>query len=114
MKAGSGSRERLVVALDTFFANRERLDKIRDLEKGCHQPPHRIGTFYCFYDYFYVAIALEYLGGAIHDKYRPVLEQHFLKLQKEEGYWIDSRDHTGESYGTAMGLLILSAPVWAK
>ena len=113
IKAGGGSRKKLQVATETFFHNRERLDRIRDLEKGCHQPPHGIGTFYCFYSYFYVAHALEELGGGTKRQYRPVLVKHFLDLQKKDGHWIDSKDHCGESYGTAMGMLVLTAPSWA-
>ena len=112
LRAGKGSSERLATAIDSFFEHRQRLDKVRDLEEGCHQRPYGIGTFYCFFDYFYVAQALEYMGGASKEEYRSVLRQHFLELQKEDGHWIDSRDHCGESYGTAMGLLILSAPAW--
>jgi hypothetical protein len=105
--------KRLDAAVRTFFHNRERLDKIRDLEEGCHQRPHGIGTFYCFYSYFYVAHALETLGGETKRKYRPMLVDHFLGLQKEDGHWMDSKDHCGASYGTAMGLLVLTAPSWA-
>ena len=114
IQAGAGSTEHLERAVHTFFRYRERFDKIRDLEKGCHQKPYGIGTFYIFYGYFYLAHALEELGGDVRKQYRPILVNHFLKLQKKDGHWIDSKDHTGESYGTAMGLLILSAPVWAK
>lgn len=114
LAGGSGSREKLKAAVQTFFQYRERLDKVRDLEKGCHQPPYRIGTFYCFYNYFYLAQALEVLGGDFRDKHYPVLRDHFLALQKPDGYWIDSRDHCGESYGTAMAMLILSASEWAR
>ena len=53
------------------------------------------------------------LSGETRKTYRPVLENHFLKLQKNDGHWIDSKDHCGESYGTAMGLLVLSSPLWA-
>jgi len=113
LQAGDGSVERLALAVETFFKYRERLDKVLRLEKGCHQRPHRIGTFYCFYAYYHLAQALELLGGEIREKYRPVLVDHFLELQKADGHWIDSKDHCGESYGTAMGLLVLSAPAWA-
>ena len=113
LQAGDGSVERLAKAVETFFKYRKRLDKVLALEKGCHQRPHRIGTFYCFYAYYHLAQALELLGGDIRKKYRPVLVDHFLKLQKADGHWIDSKDHCGESYGTAMGLLVLSAPAWA-
>jgi hypothetical protein len=112
LQAGRGSREKLGIAVDSFFKHRDRLDRVRDLEEGCHQPPHKIGTFYCFFDYFYVAQALENLAPAARDRYRTVFREHFLALQKADGHWIDSRDHCGESYGTAMGLLILSAPAW--
>ena len=56
-----------------------------------------------------------YMAEAVQVSHeRPVLIDHFLKLQKADGHWIDSKDHTGESYGTAMGLLVLSAPAWAE
>ncbi|MDP6634742.1 MAG: prenyltransferase/squalene oxidase repeat-containing protein [Phycisphaerae bacterium] len=113
LQAGDGSVERLTAAAETFFKYRERLDKVLRLEKGCHQKPYRIGTFYCFYAYYHLAQALERLGGDVRRKYRPILVDHFLKLQKADGHWIDSKDHCGESYGTAMGLLVLSAPAWA-
>ena len=113
LQAGDGSVERLTAAVETFFKYRERLDKVLRLEKGCHQKPYRIGTFYCFYAYYHLAQALEHLGGDVRGKYRPILVDHFLKLQKADGHWIDSKDHCGESYGTAMGLLVLSAPAWA-
>ena len=113
VEAGHGSRKRLRAAVETFFLNRERLDQIRDLEEGCHQPPHGIGTFYCFYSYFYIAHAVEELGGRTKRQYRPVLVEHFLGLQKKDGHWIDSKDHCGESYGTAMGMLVLAAPSWS-
>ncbi len=106
--AGRGTRADLETALDTFFQYRERFDKVRDLEEGCHQKPHGIGTFYCFYGYFYVAQALACLGGPVEEKYGPALTEHFLRLQKDDGHWLDSRDHCGESYGTAMALLILA------
>ncbi len=112
LEAGRGSGERLKTAVECFVKHRDRLDRVRDLEEGCHQPPYKIGTFYCFFDYFYVAQALEHLDSTSRDRYRAVLRPHFLGLQKEDGHWIDSRDHCGESYGTAMGLLILSAPAW--
>ncbi len=113
LQAGAGSAAGLRTAVETFFKYRLRMDKVRDLEKGCHQKPHRIGTFYCFYGYFYLAWAVEHLGGEVRQKYRPVLVSHFLSLQKPDGHWIDSKDHCGESYGTAMGLLVLTAPKWA-
>ena len=113
LQAGGGSVDRLAAAVETFFKYRERLDKVLRLEKGCHQRPYRIGTFYCFYAYYHLAQALERLGGDTRKKYRPILVDHFLKLQKADGHWIDSKDHCGESYGTAMGLLVLSAPEWA-
>lgn len=113
IETGAGSIERLTQAIDTYFQFRDRVDRVRDLEKGCHQRPYMIGTFYCFFGYFYLAQALEVVGGETRDKYLPVLREHFLGLQKADGHWIDSRDHCGESYGTAMGLLILSAPLWA-
>lgn len=114
LKAGNRSIEPLQAAVDTFFEHRARIDEIRDLEEGCHQPPHRIGTFYCFFDYFYTAEAVEHLDTPARDTYRRILRHHILHLQKEDGHWLDSRDHCGESYGTAMGLLILSAPGWAN
>ena len=113
LQAGSGSADRLRTAVDTFFKYRTRMDTVRDLEKGCHQKPYRIGTFYCFYSYFYLAQAVEHLGGEARAKYRPALVSHFVALQKPDGHWIDSKDHCGESYGTAMGLLVLTAPAWA-
>ena len=113
LQAGDGSTDRLAAAVETFFQHRDRFEKVRKLEKGCHQKPYGIGTFYCFYADYHIAQALELLGGEIRKKYRPVLVDHFLKLQKDDGHWIDSKDHTGESYGTAMGLLVLSAPAWA-
>ncbi len=114
LQGGAGLNDRLRKAVETFFAYRERMDKVRDLEKGCHQRPYMIGTFYCFYGYFYLAQAVEYLGGETQAKYRPALVSHFLALQKPDGHWIDSKDHCGESYGTAMGLLVLTAPTWAN
>lgn len=114
LQAGDGSVDRLTAAVETFFKYRERFDKVLRLEKGCHQKPYSIGTFYCFYAYYHLAQALERLGGNVREKYRPILVDHFLKLQKADGHWIDSRDHCGESYGTAMGLLVLSAPIWAN
>ncbi|MBT3200744.1 MAG: hypothetical protein HN350_12600 [Phycisphaerales bacterium] len=113
LQAGAGSTERLTTAVETFFKYRDRFDKVLKLEKGCHQRPYGIGTFYCFYAYYHLAQALETLGGETREKYRPILVADFLKLQKPDGHWIDSKDHCGESYGTAMGLLVLSAPAWA-
>jgi hypothetical protein len=114
LETGKGSIKNLEKAVETYFRHRERVDKVRDLEEGCHQPPHRIGTFYCFYGYFYLAQALQVVGEDMRNKHLPVLQEHFLRLQKPDGHWIDSRDHCGESYGTAMGLLVLSAPRWAR
>ena len=114
LQAGAGSTERLTTAVETFFKYRYRFDKVLKLEKGCHQKPHGIGTFYCFYAYYHLAQALEMLGGETREKYRPILVNDFLKLQKPDGHWIDSKDHCGQSYGTAMGLLVLSAPTWAN
>jgi hypothetical protein len=108
-----GSPKRLSTSIDTFFKYRDRLDKVLRLEEGCHQKPYRIGTFYCFYAYYHLAQALERLDAEAREKYRPILVDHFLKLQKTDGHWIDSKDHCGESYGTAMGILVLSAPAWA-
>ena len=113
LQAGEGSTESLAAAVETFFKYRDRFEKVLKLEKGCHQKPYGIGTFYCFYAYYHLAQALEILGGDIREKYRPMLVDQFLKLQKADGHWIDSKDHCGESYGTAMGLLVLSAPAWA-
>jgi hypothetical protein len=113
LQAGGGSTERLTAAVKTFFKYRDRFDKVLKLEQGCHQKPYGIGTFYCFYAYYHLAQALERLGGEVREKYRPILVDQFLKLQKSDGHWIDSKDHCGESYGTAMGLLVLSAPAWA-
>jgi hypothetical protein len=115
LAAGGGSRERLTASVEAFFKHRERFDKVRDRETGCHQSDvYGIGTFYIFFGYFYVAQALEVLGGETRATYLPVLRQHFLALQKVDGHWLDSRDHCGESYGTAMGMLILSAPLWTE
>ena len=109
-----GSADRLGAAVDTFFKYRVRMDTVRDLEKGCHQRPYMIGTFYCFYSYFHLAWALEHVDSKTRDTLHPMLRDHFIGLQKADGHWIDSRDHCGESYGTAMGLLVLSAPIWAS
>jgi hypothetical protein len=114
LETGKGSVKKLEKAVETYFKFRERVDKVRDLEEGCHQPPYRIGTFYCFYGHFYLAQALQVVGDDTRHQYFPVLQKHFVSLQKPDGHWIDSRDHCGESYGTAMGLLVLSAPLWAK
>jgi hypothetical protein len=114
LEAGKGSVTKLETAVETYFKFRERVDIVRDLEEGCHQPPYQIGTFYAFFGYYYLAQALQMVGDDMRNEYLPVLQDHFLKLQKPDGHWIDSRDHCGESYGTAMGLLVLSAPLWAK
>ena len=114
LEAGKGSVTKLETAVETYFKFRERVDIVRDLEEGCHQAPYQIGTFYAFFGYYYLAQALQMVGDDMRNDYLPVLQDHFLKLQKPDGHWIDSRDHCGESYGTAMGLLVLSAPLWAK
>ena len=114
LEAGKGSVKQLEKAVEYYFQHRERVDTVRDLEEGCHQPPYGIGTFYCFYGHFYLAQALQAVGEDTRSEYWPVLQEQFVGLQKPDGHWIDSRDHCGESYGTAMGLLVLSAPSWTR
>ena len=113
IEAGVGDKKKLTVAVETFMKHRKRLDDIRDREQGCHQPPYGIATFYCFYGYYYMAHALETVEDKVKEKFRPVLDKHFKDLQKPDGHWLDSKDHTGPSYGTAMGLLVLTAPEWS-
>ena len=99
LEAGKGSVTKLETAVETYFKFRERVDIVRDLEEGCHHPPYQIGTFYAFFGYYYLAQALQMVEDDMRNEYLPVLQNHFLKLQKPDGHWIDSRDHCGESYG---------------
>lgn len=106
--AGITGDQDLAKVLELFTKNTKGLDAMIKEEKGCHNGKYEgVGSFYGFFGYFFAAHAAAKLG----DKGQKTLEdiqKMFLKLQKEEGFWRDSIDHTGPSYGTALAIMVLN------
>lgn len=106
--AGITNDEDLLKVLELFTKNTKGLDAMIKKEEGCHNGSYEgVGSFYGFFGYFFAAHAAAKLG----DKGKKTLEEiykKFLGLQKEEGFWRDSKDHTGPSYGTALAIMILN------
>ncbi|MEC9373666.1 MAG: prenyltransferase/squalene oxidase repeat-containing protein [Planctomycetota bacterium] len=72
--------------------------------------PGRRGTTgaHYFYGHYYAVQAMYLAGGDHWAEWWPAIREELLESQTAEGYWDDP--HAGQSYGTAMALIILQMP----
>lgn len=109
---GATKREDLQKAVKNFFKYR-RFILVRTLKrnrKGTHHGPYGIAPYYFFFAHYFASIAVGKLGEELVDRYYPKLTRWLIKMQSEEGYWLDS-NCTGKDYGTGIVLLTLARTI---
>lgn len=79
----------------------------RYLDSGLKIKPGK-GNHYFYYAHFYASQAYHQRGFKYFVSYYKELRQEILKLQRSDGRW--THDILGDSYSTAMALLILQLP----
>lgn len=112
--SGRGDQKRLSLAVRSFFAHWDELEKRRQ-KGGTHAEPYGIAPYYVLYAHLYAAQAIELLSDRDERAaQRSELHARLARIQEESGGWNDRVFPRSLSYGTATAMLALLQPELAQ
>jgi tetratricopeptide (TPR) repeat protein len=102
LRAGKGSSEAVVHALDVYLTHRVHVRKERG-KTLCHTGPEGQASYYLLFNYAYAAEAVQALPAGQRAPYRDALLEDVLFLRTSDGAFCDN-PFFGRNYGAGMAL----------
>lgn len=107
-KAGRSDAIKLRSAVERFFKHREELQAFLSTEFAFGQHGvHDWAKYFYLFGVYWTARALRELPDRDVPRLVGMLPDSLLRMQGSDGEWVDSPEHAGPAYGTAMGILSL-------
>ena len=110
MLAGRGDPQRLLRAVELFFAHWDDL-AVRKSQTGTHIKPYGIAPYYFLYGHVYAAQAIEMIADeAKRQELREKMRVVLARSREADGSWNDRQFGRSAGYGTALALMTLYMP----